>query len=192
MQIALPNRLAAILTRLHRSRFLQSASGLAALEFALILPMMLTLYIGGVEVNDAVSIKRKLNHATAAMADLVAQSSQNLSAASVADIFGAGKSIVEPYEKALLKATVIGVSMDANKKATVAWAQAFNGATCPAKGGTVSVPANLAVANGFLVMVDASYAFTPKIGYVLTGTFDMKDSILQQPRLGKAITGPTC
>lgn len=192
MQIAVPNPVAAILARRHRSRFLRSTSGLAALEFALILPMMLTLYIGGVEVNDAVSIKRKLNHATAAMADLVAQSSQNLSAGSVADIFSAGKSIVEPYETSLLKATVIGVTMDANKKATIAWAQAYNGAACPAKGSAVTIPANLAVANGFLVMVDASYAFTPKIGYVLTGTFSMKDSILQQPRLGKAITGPSC
>ena len=192
MQIALVSRFTAAMARPLRSRFLRSTSGLAALEFALILPMMLTLYVGGVEVNDAVSIKRKLNHATAAMADLAAQSSQTLTAASVADIFTAGQSVLEPYETSLMKATVVGVTMDANKKATVAWARSYNGAACPAKGGAAAVPANLAVANGFLVMVNASYAFTPKIGYVLTGTFNMNDSILQQPRLGKAITGPTC
>jgi hypothetical protein len=41
-------------------------------------------------------------------------------------------------------------------------------------------------------MADASYAFTPKLGYVLTGTFNMTDKVIAQPRLGRALTGPTC
>lgn len=173
-------------------RFLEARSGLAALEFALILPAMLVLYVGGVEVNDAVSVKRKLNHSSSAIADLAGQSSATLTSANVDDIVKAGNAILEPYDTTLLKTAVVGVAIDADKKATVAWAKAYNGAACPAKGSAVTVPANLATANGFLVMVDASYAFTPKIGYVLTGTFDLSDRIFQQPRIGKAVSGPSC
>ncbi len=172
--------------------FLNARSGLAALEFALILPAMLVLYVGGVEVNDAISIRRKVSHATSTFADLGAQASATVTATDLADYFKAASAILSPYDTSLLKATVVGVAIDANGKATVAWSQSYNGATCPAKGSSVTIPASLAVANGFLVMADVSYAFTPKLGYVLTGTFNMTDKVIAQPRLGRALTGPTC
>ena len=179
-------------TRRCLASFRKARSGLAALEFALILPVMLTVYVGGVEVNDAVAIRRKVSHATSTFADLAAQASATVTATELADYFRAASAILGPYDTSLMKATVIGVALDANSKATVAWSQAYNGATCPAKGSAVTIPANLASANGFLVMVNGSYAFTPRMGYVLTGTFNMTDKVIQQPRLGHALTGPTC
>ncbi len=180
------------LSRRHLVPFVEARSGLAALEFALILPAMLVIYIGGVEVNDAVSIRRKVNHATSTFGDLAAQSSATVSATDLADYFKAASAILGPYDTTLFKSAVIGVALDSNAKATVAWAQAYNGAACPAKGSAVTLPAKLATANTFLVMVNSSYVYTPKIGYVLTGSYTMNDSVVQQPRLGYALTGPTC
>lgn len=179
-------------TRSLLARFRAARSGLAALEFALILPMMLVLYVGGVEVNDAISIRRKLNHAASTLADLAAQSNATVTAAALSDLFYAGNAVMKPYDSAKLKPVIAGVAIDDKGKATIAWAKSANGATCPAKGSAASIPASLATPNSFLIMVDASYAFTPKIGYVLTGTYNMDERVYQQPRIGKAISGPDC
>lgn len=173
-------------------RFARAKSGMAALEFALILPVMLVLYVGGVEVTDGLSAKRKVSHAASAISDLVAQDTAVANTAEMQDIFEAGSAILTPFSDAPLKVTVTAITMDANKKATVSWAQTLHGATCPAKGSAVDVPAALQAANGFLVLVKAEYAYTPMIGYVLPKSITIHDQLYQAPRSGKAITGPSC
>lgn len=172
--------------------FRRARSGVAALEFALILPVMLTLYIGGVEVTDGLIAKRKVSHAASAIADLVAQDTQIADSAEMADIFAAGSAIMAPFSATSLKVAVIGIAVDADKKATVSWSQVLNGATCAKKGTSVTVPVGLATAGSFLVLVKAEYPYTPELGYVLSGTIDLKEGFYQQSRSGKAITGPSC
>lgn len=173
-------------------RFRRDRSGLAALEFALILPAMLVLYIGGVELTDGISIKRKLGHVASAMSDLVAQDTAIADTTEMNDIFKAGQAIMAPYSTSLLKAQVVAITVDADKKATVSWAQALNGADCLTKGSAITVPTDLLSASSFMILVKTAYAFTPSMGYGLTGTYDMHDTLYQLPRTGKAITGPSC
>jgi Flp pilus assembly protein TadG len=163
-------------------RLASATSGVAALEFALILPVMLVLYVGGVEVTDGLAAKRKVSHAASAISDLVAQDTAIANTAEMQDIFEAGSAILTPFSDTPLKVAVIAIAMDANKKATVSWAQTLHGATCPAKGSVVTVPTALQVANGFLVLVKA----------VLPKSITIHDQLYQAPRSGKAIAGPTC
>lgn len=176
-----------VLRRFHRAN-----SGVAALEFALILPVMLVLYLGGIEVTDGLVLKRKVSHTASAIGDLVAQDTAIANAAEMQDIFSAGAAILAPYATSRLKVSVVAITMDSSKKATVSWSQAFNGGSCAPKGSSVSVPANLQSANGFLVRVTTEYPYTPDFGYVLTGTITLKEQFYQTPRSGKAITGPSC
>lgn len=173
-------------------RFHRNNSGIAALEFALVLPVMLVLYLGGIEVTDGLVLKRKVSHTASAIADLVAQDTAIASTAEMQDIFNAGTAILSPYTTSKLKVSVVAITMDASKKATVSWSQAFNGGSCAAKGSSVSVPADLQSANGFLIRVTTDYAYTPDFGYVLTGTIPLTERFYQAPRSGKAITGPSC
>ena len=54
-------------------RFLCDRCGLAAVEFALILPVMLTLYFGGVEVTNMLVANRRVTSVAYTAADLAAQ-----------------------------------------------------------------------------------------------------------------------
>lgn len=173
-------------------RFAGARGGIAALEFALILPVMLTIYLGSSEVSDGLAAKRKLSHVASAISDLVAQDTVISNTAEINDIFAAAAAIMSPFSEASLKVTVTAITMDANKKGTVAWGQTLNGATCPTKGSSVAVPATFQAANGFLVLVQAQYAYKPTIGYVLPQTIQLTDQIYQAPRSGKAIPGPSC
>ena len=54
-------------------RLLRDKRGVSAVEFAMLLPLMVTLYLGGVEVSQAVAIDRKVTLVARSLGDLVAQ-----------------------------------------------------------------------------------------------------------------------
>jgi Flp pilus assembly protein TadG len=57
----------------HLARLRQDESGVSAVEFAMLLPVMLTLYLGAVEVGQAVAIDRKVTLTSRTLADLASQ-----------------------------------------------------------------------------------------------------------------------
>ena len=95
-----------------------------------------------------------------------------------------GVSIIAPYDKSKLKITVTCISIDSSKRATVKWSVTRNGA---ANTGSVTLPAALAVASTQLILAEASYAYTPTVGYNITGTINLSDKMYMSPR----ITAPT-
>lgn len=58
------------------TRFKRDRSGVAALEFALIAPIMIAMYFGIAEISHAISIDRKVSHATNVAGDLATQITQ--------------------------------------------------------------------------------------------------------------------
>lgn len=166
-------------------RLVGDQRGVSAVEFALILPIMLLLLFGGVELGDALTIDRKVTHVTSTLSDLVAQS-KSITDADMTNIFNAATSIMTPYPATSLKMKVSGITIDANSKATVAWGYAKND-TALSKGAAVTVPAALLQASTFLVFTEVHYPYTPDVGYVMMGTFDLNDKFYLRPRLSDKV-----
>src|SRR5262249_4596631 len=147
--------------------FAEDPRGVSAVEFAMLLPLMLTLYLGTVEISQGVSIDRKVTLTTRTLADLASQVSA-ISRSDMPNIFNAASSVIQSYDSSKLKATVSQISIDANSKATIAWSCTLNG-TKHGVGSTVTLPAALLVASTSLVWSEVSYSYKPTIGYVVTG-----------------------
>jgi len=172
---------------LHRARRLAGDQrGVSAVEFALLLPLMITLYLGVVEISQGVSIDRKVTLTTRTIADLASQVS-SINNADMTNILNATASVIAPYDTTKLKVTVTAVTIDANSKATVAWSDTLNG-TKRAVGSTVTLPPALNVANTTLIWSEVSYYYKPAIGYVITGALDLSDQIYMRPRLSTTVT----
>jgi Flp pilus assembly protein TadG len=78
-------------------RFRSDKRGVSAVEFALILPVMLLLYAGTVEISEALSVDRKVNQLSATVGDLVAQR-MTMNTTEINNIFDAATAIMEPYD----------------------------------------------------------------------------------------------
>lgn len=167
-------------------RLAKDERGVSAVEFAMLLPLMTTLYLGGVEVSQGVSIDRKVTLTARTVTDLVSQVS-SVNNAAMDNILKASSAVLSPYPTSNAKVTVSVLKIDANSKVTVEWSDSLNG-TAKAKGSTVTIPGALVVPNTSLVWGEVSYSYKPVVGYVLTGTLNLKDQIFMRPRLSDTIT----
>jgi len=163
--------------------------GVSAVEFAMLLPLMVTLYLGAVEISQGVSINRKVTLTARTVADLASQVS-SITSTDMTNLLNASASVVSPFPVNQLKVTVSAVSIDNNNVPKVSWSCTLNG-TKRAVGSTVSLPTALNVANSQLIWSEVSYNYVPTIGYVVTGALNLQDQIYMRPRLSDTVTGPT-
>jgi Flp pilus assembly protein TadG len=175
-------------SRRRAARLQSDERGVSAVEFALLLPLMLTLYLGAVEISQAISADRKVTLTSRTMADLVSQVS-SIDSGGLGDVFNASTSVMAPFTTTPLKVTVTSVSIDANNKATVAWS-CTRGGTARTVGSTVTVPAALNAANSSLIWSEVSYVYTPAVGYIITGPLTLTDQLYMAPRISTSVTGP--
>ncbi|MGE0752021.1 MAG: TadE/TadG family type IV pilus assembly protein [Variibacter sp.] len=163
-------------------------SGLAAIEFAMLLPLMVVLFLGCAEVSQAVGIDRKVGLTTRTVSDLVAQV-KSVSDSDMSNIMAAVAAVAAPYPTSNLRLKVSSITIDANKVAKIAWGDAMN-TSARQKGDVVIVPNGLLIANTTLIWAEATYNFTPTIGYVITGTLPLSDQIYMRPRLSDCVQRP--
>lgn len=166
--------------------FAADRRGVSAIEFALIAPLMITLYLGGVEVTQAVALNRKTTLVAHTVADLVAQTSK-VTNADRDDIFEAASAVAAPYSTANLAVTVSSVEIDNAGVARVKWSDTQHG-TARAVDSTVTLDPALAVPNTSLILGEVSYSYKPTFGWVLTGTLTLSDRTYMRPRITAAVT----
>lgn len=177
-----------VLDRLERilRGFRADTRGVSAVEFAMLLPLMVTLYLGGVEVSQGISIDRKVTLTARTVADLVSQVA-SINNSDMNSVLQASSAVLSPYPVDKAKVTVSLVKIDNNSKVTVEWSDSLNG-TARAKGSAVTLPSALIVPNTSLVWGEVEYSYKPTVGYVVTGTMSLKDQIFMRPRLSDSIT----
>jgi Flp pilus assembly protein TadG len=187
--------MATVLTRLRDLR--GDHGGVAAVEFAIVLPFMLVLYIGGVELGDGLAIQVKVTDTTHIVADLVTQQTTSTTKTMVDTILGASSATMAPYSSppysaANLVVTVSEVSTNASGAATVTWSDSLNGTKRPV-GQVMTLPASLVgLPNVSLILGEVSYRYTPNLGYNIVGTVTIADSYYLFPRNSASITCATC
>jgi Flp pilus assembly protein TadG len=168
-----------------RRRFFADCRGISAVEFAMLLPVILTLYLGTVEASQGIAADRKVELTAHTLADLSSQYT-DITDAEMTNILNAGSAIIAPYAAANLKEVVSEIAIDAQGNATVVWSDTLNG-TALAVGAVVSVPASLATPNTYLVLAQVQYSYNPTYGYVMNSTLTLSDQSFMRPRESASI-----
>src|SRR4051794_34441578 len=145
--------LQALPARLLSRRFRRDQSGLAAVEFALIAPIMILLYCGLGELTLAMMAERQAAHSASVVGDLVAQT-PTMNATQMNDIFNVGASIMRPFPSAPLKFRVTSVKADAQGVPRVVWSQGHGLGAMTSGSAVGGFPANLLAAGDSVVEAD--------------------------------------
>lgn len=92
-------------------RACRDRSGLAAVEFALILPLIVLFFFGTLEISDAMLAERRMVNAVNSLADLVAQE-KKISYSAVDDLFAGVSSMLQPTPDENVTMIITAVTVD--------------------------------------------------------------------------------
>jgi Flp pilus assembly protein TadG len=141
-------------------------SGAGAVEFALIVPLLLMLQIGGVDITRAIIFSHKLQNATTAVNDFVSQLSE-LDKTKVEGSFAVADKMLAQYRIAPIHIRVTTVEIDADGYPKVLWSVARGMARARA-GTDFELPQRLAGHRGFtFVVTETEHDFQPIMAYVV-------------------------
>jgi Flp pilus assembly protein TadG len=145
---------------------LKNTSGLAAVEFAMILPIMLVLFFGTVEMSNGVAVYRKVTLMAHTLSDLTSQSVEVQSTTDLPNFFAASTGVMMPFSAASISQTITEIWVNPSGQARVQWS---NGSVPLTPATTFpNLPANLAVPNSYVIFSQVSYVYTPAVGYVMS------------------------
>jgi Flp pilus assembly protein TadG len=176
-----------------RRYFREDTRGAAAAEFALVLPLLATIWLGAYAASEAVTTYRKLTDTTAQLANIAARGVQTSQVELTADMSAASQ-IMYPISTARLKIVVTQIQTDGASVATVAWSQGFNGATPFVGGSAWTLPTALMTPNSAYILVQTSYQYQPSIGsnYFGVMSIPMASQLYMPPRQIACIPCPDC
>ena len=179
------------LTRLRRDQ-----SGMAALEVAFIMPFLLFLYFGLVDLTAMISLNRKVTYASSVVADLVTQNDSTVTAANINDYFKAAALVMKPTPDTNIRVEVYQFHR-VGSTITNDWShKSANGSAC-------SVPstdgmADLMTDGNDLIVAVICTTYSPYIatflGQSILGatSFSMSEQIANRPRQSTALNCPSC
>lgn len=175
------------------TRLLRQTSGVAAMEFALVLPILVLFSAGTVEYSRLIMLTQKLQSSSFILADLTARD-RTLSEDQLDNIFLAIDNVIQPFEfETSGKAIVSSVGVDAANHPVVNWQRSGSGAltatsTIGSQGGEATLPDEIDIHAGETVIAaEVFYSFTPLLGIGLAPRVIHKVAYYK-PRLGSLDT----
>ena len=173
--------------------FAKRDDGAAAIEFAFIMPFMLLLYFGLVDVTGLISVNRRVVSAAATMADLVGQQRTSVLKSDINDQFNAVYVIMQPVSSANVRVEVYAFRT-VNGGIVQKW-QTDNGhgTSCGTAPSTTGM-ANLMTAGNDVVVARVCTSYAPVVadfmGTSILGatTFNVSQMISVRPRSSLTLT----
>ena len=179
---------------------LNDCRGIVAVEFAVIVPVMLVMFFGVVEFSSGVAVDRKVTLVARTLSDLVSQSTTVLDT----DLTNAGqtaKAILTPYSATPLKSSITELYVDPTTLvARVQWSKALTidsagnvsfGVAAHAPKDIVTIPVALKVGGTYLIWSEVSYVYKPTIGYVMAKAgVPLSDFTYTRPRQSACVDYP--
>ena len=172
-------------------RFRRAKDGLAAVEFAFILPVLITMFFGTVEMSNALGARADVTAIASTAADLVAQQS-NVTNADMTNVMSALNSILYPYPTSTATIVISSVVVDNSGNGKVAWSDAQNG-TARTVGSTIPttiLPAGLLTAGSGqgIIMAEITYNYSSTSTQVMKLPISMSNVFFAKPRKSLTVT----
>lgn len=175
--------------------------GVAAIEFALVAPLMAAMFVGAVEMSQAITVDRRVTQIAGSTADLVARADKTIAQSEISDIMRVGSYIMKPYSATPIRIVLRNVSSSpANASMTKqSWTCSYNGTggtqTCECTNTSFPLPANMVTTNDSVVVAEVTYDYVPLVfNYIMKHTwggggasYRLSETIYMKPRSQRAM-----
>lgn len=162
------------------SRWRGDRRGFAAIEFALIVPLMLVTFFGTIEISSGVAVDRKVTLLARTISDLTSQST-SVTDTDITNFFAVGDAVMTPFSPTPIVATITELYVDPTTLlGRVQWSK---GDAARSRGSTMTLPSGLRTAGSYVIFSEVSYLYTPSVGYVMgRAGVTLSDQTYTRPR----------
>jgi len=175
--------------------------GIAAIEFAMVLPLMVLTYVGVGEISELLLSDRKVVTLARSLSDLTAQL-KTAADADISTIFSVAAPIMTPFSSSTVKMSISSVMFNTNAAtptvptALVGWTAVSQGGTARSctvpltvvpnntKADVTNIPSGVAVAGTTVIVADVAYPYVPMFGnnIVPGGAITINQTTYMRPR----------
>lgn len=170
--------------------FGRDARGVAAIEFAMIAPLMIMMFIGAVEFSQAITVDRRVSQVASSTGDLIART-KTLSTSEMEGVMEIVEELVKPYDHTLLKMSVLNVTASPTDEndTKVCWAYGHNGGVGSyARGQPYTLPTGVVQKGDSVIVTEVEYNYTPLIfDKFITSTKKLTETFYLKPRLSSYV-----
>jgi Flp pilus assembly protein TadG len=160
-------------------RFGASTRGVAAIEFAAILPVLCIIFLATFDGGRALATYLKVRAATYSLAEMTNEYA-TIASTDMTGILCATATVMAPFTSSP-SVTISQVQINSSSVAKIEWS-ANQGGTARTVGTTISPPSAMVTANSYLILAEVSNTFTPLFGYFASGGITFKDNLYVTPR----------
>ena len=167
--------------RRHAFELRGNNNGVAAVEFAMIIPIMAVLLVGTNEFSAGVAIDRKVTIMARTLSDLTSQN-EKVTDAQLTNFFNASKAVMTPYASAPVEGTITELWINPTTlKARVQWSK---GANAHSPGDIIEIPEALKIAGTYLIYSEVKYKYVPSVAWFLNKAngITLSDVTFTRPR----------
>jgi Flp pilus assembly protein TadG len=173
-------------------RLRRSVEGVAAIEFAMVVPLMFFMFVGAIEFSQAITVDRRVTQAASATSDIVARApAEGVSVAQVDRDLSIVGQLMAPYDVSQLNLSILSIKAKAVPGQpnaltyVVDWSRNNRGGTPYARNSQApfGMPQNLLVAGESVIVGWAVYNYKPLIfNYFIKEAFNLEEKFYLKPR----------
>ncbi|MBP1887937.1 TadE/TadG family type IV pilus assembly protein [Sinorhizobium mexicanum] len=178
------------------SALVRDRRGVGGVEFAIVAPLLLMLYLGAFEISLGFTVARKVARASSAVADIISQQT-DVDKALLDNMRNVALSIVAPYDSTGYTLRITGIQVTGTTSGKVVWSRDQNGAAPYTVNSTATVPAELDAVNAFVVRTELIVPhdlllFAPGLESSTLKTIDLSKTSYYRQRFGDTIKCTDC
>jgi Flp pilus assembly protein TadG len=172
---------------------LKAREAVAAVEFAFVFPIMLTLYLGSIELSALISVDQRITTVSGTVGDLASRANGTLKLTDLTSYFQAAQTIILPFSTTGLTQVVSFVSVNSAGTTSVQWSRGYNGGVArpsaqPFVAPNAIPPAMIAISKGSYVMVsETNYSYLPILGLFFKTAVPLYRQAFYLPRFASNI-----
>ncbi len=173
--------------------FCRAREAVAAVEFALVFPIMLTLYLGSVELSSLISVDQRITTVSGTVGDLVARANGTIALSALNSYFQAAQTIILPFSTTGLTQVVTCVSVDSAGATNVMWSRGYNGGIARTASVPFAAPHAIPTSminiskSSYVIVSETNYSYLPLMGLFFKTAVPLYRQAFYLPRFASNI-----
>lgn len=163
-------------------RFARATGGMAAVEFALLLPMMILLLFGSIDLVNMLGANRRAQNAAASLADVVSRDTE-ISNAEVSGLWAALDVLLYPNTAQQMQVRISSVRIVDASTARVVWSEGHGGYAPRTADSIIALPAGMMQPGASVIVSETIYSYQAPVGIIQAAPMSFRHTAYRRSRI---------